>query len=297
MDGYFSRDSLIRQVHNERAVGLFYGSRALCIGATNPLTYAATALHSTGLQAPFGRLAHTAETIELVIFGSKQEADSLLEKTQHVHHSVVGTLPANAGPYPVGTNYSALNPKLMLWTIAVMADSARTFYELFVAPLSYGDKEALWHDYLCLGELFGLPEAAAMTGYPQFITWWCLMFDSELYLTPEAHQAGYAAAFQIPIPVYAAPLRRIYNTVLLGSLPSQVRDLYGLSYTHEDNVRFRNSVRTVQRLRMYSSSRLSRGHSAPFFRWVAKTERRRLEHGRPTPHFSRPTARNRPSAM
>jgi uncharacterized protein (DUF2236 family) len=297
MDGYFSSDSLIRQVHNERAVGLFYGARALCIGATNPLTYVATALHSPNLQAPFGRLARTAEVIEAIIFSSRREADRLLARTRRMHAGIAGVLPVDAGPYPAGTPYAALDPELMLWTIAVMADSARRFYELFVQPLTYGDKEAFWYDYRRLGELFGLSEAALTTSYPQFVNWWCFQLDKELSLTPEARQAGYAAAFQVPIPAYAFPLRRLYRNILLGSLPSQVRELYGLSYTTGDNARFRKSVKTVQRSSKYMPRWLTRGRSAHFFQWVAKTERWRIEHGIPTPYFTSPTSGQSPSHL
>src|SRR5690242_322178 len=39
-DGYFPRrTSMLRRVHEERAVGLLYGQRALCIGALAPLNY------------------------------------------------------------------------------------------------------------------------------------------------------------------------------------------------------------------------------------------------------------------
>jgi hypothetical protein len=44
--GYFPRESLLRRVHRERAVGVLYGQRALCIGAANPLNYVVTAIYA-----------------------------------------------------------------------------------------------------------------------------------------------------------------------------------------------------------------------------------------------------------
>ncbi len=45
----------------------------------------------------------------------------------------------------------------MLWTVAVIADSAETFYETLVRRLSADEKDALWRDYIRFGELFGMP--------------------------------------------------------------------------------------------------------------------------------------------
>jgi uncharacterized protein (DUF2236 family) len=288
MHSYFSHGSLLRQVHGERVVGLLYGSRALCVGAANPLTYVATAIHSANLQAPFGRLARTAQMIEAIILGSREEADRLLIRVRAVHEQVIGRLPVDAGRYPAGTRYSALDSELMLWTLAVIADSTRYFFELFVHPLTDRDKETLWQDYLRLGELFGMPRAAAPTTYAQFRKWWHTYLDSRLCLTDEAYHAGHATAFQLPLPHYASSLQQIYRVIVLGSLPRQVRDLYGLRYTGKDEAKFARTVKVIRFSRKVTHSRLARGRNDPIFRWIAQTERLRIEHNKPTPHFASP---------
>ena len=45
----------------------------------------------------------------------------------------------------------------MLWTVAVIADSAQCFYELLVRRLTAAEREALWQDYISFAELFGMP--------------------------------------------------------------------------------------------------------------------------------------------
>ena len=78
-DGYFPRGrSILRQVHDEHLVGLFYGQRALCIGALSPLNYVGTSLHSYARLTPFRRLVHTAKAFEKIFFGSREEADHVL---------------------------------------------------------------------------------------------------------------------------------------------------------------------------------------------------------------------------
>src|SRR3954469_20951122 len=123
-DGYFPRStSVLRRVQEQRAVGLFYGQRALCIGALAPLNYVGTAEHTANRLTPFKRLAHTGKWFEAVMFGSRDDADRRLHAVARMHARVTGALSEPAGPYPAGTRYDALAPPLMLWTIAVMMDS------------------------------------------------------------------------------------------------------------------------------------------------------------------------------
>jgi uncharacterized protein (DUF2236 family) len=169
--GYFSRESLLRRVHRECAVGILYGQRALCIGAAHPLNYVVTAIHARDRQRPFQELAWRATLIETIIFGSREDADSALAYVNKIHERVKGALPVDAGQYPAGSPYSALDPEL-LWTIALMADSAQYFFELFVGTLSVHEKEAFWQDYFRLGELLTLPRASAPATHAQFRDWW-----------------------------------------------------------------------------------------------------------------------------
>ena len=65
--GYFPRGrSQLRRVHSERLVGLFYGQRALCIGAVKPLNYVGTSEHSYVKLTPFRRLVHTGNAFETI---------------------------------------------------------------------------------------------------------------------------------------------------------------------------------------------------------------------------------------
>ncbi|HET7591339.1 MAG TPA: oxygenase MpaB family protein, partial [Solirubrobacterales bacterium] len=171
-DHYFPPGrSMARRVHGDRAVGLLYGQRALLIGALEPLTYTGTML-STGAGAwPFTRLARTAKIQETVFLGTRAEADRALAAVHRLHERVAGELDEDAGPHAAGTPYSAFDPELMLWTLAVIADSGRAMYETMVRPLSPREREALWADYVRFGELFGLPPSAVPATYAEFAAW------------------------------------------------------------------------------------------------------------------------------
>src|SRR3954451_7129918 len=144
-DGYFPRGrSVLRRVHGERVVGVVYGQRALLMQAAHPLAYAGLIGNTSGLDAPFRRLAHTAKTMETVFFGTRAVADRETERVQRMHERVNGALDERAGRYPAGAAYRADDPEFLLWILACLADSAQAVYERFVRPVGYQEREDYW---------------------------------------------------------------------------------------------------------------------------------------------------------
>lgn len=289
-DGYFPHGrSLLRTVHEERMVGLFYGQRALAIGALDPRNFVGTIQSSQGRLAPFRRLARTAKAFETAFFGTRAEADQMLERVDRLHHRVSGELPVDAGSFPAGTHYSAFDPELMLWTVAVTFDSALWFYELFVRRLSDGEREELWQDYRRFGTLFGMPPKTAPATYPAFRAWYDGRLASDtMHLTPEARYTGRAIAFEIPMPRFHGPAKRVHDLVMLGSFPQRVRELYGLPWTGAHAAAFPFAVGALRAARTVGPKRLTHGSSAQSYDLVAGVERNRLLAGRPTPQVPLP---------
>jgi uncharacterized protein (DUF2236 family) len=283
--GYFPRRrSMLRRVHEERAVGLLYGQRALCIGAVKPLNYVGTIEHSRSRTTPFKRLVSTANAFETIFFGTRSEADRVLRRVRRMHMRVRGTLPEDAGITPAGTPYSALDPELMLWTVAVIADSAQCFFELFVRRLSSDEREALWQDYLRFGALFGMPLDEAPQSYGEFRRYWREQLASaELFLSDQARYTGYASAFEIPVPLLHQPAKQVHDLILLGSLPPRVRELYGLRYTWAHQLSHAAAVGAFRTARRGAPRALAWGPNTGSFERVARIERWRLAHGKPTP--------------
>jgi uncharacterized protein (DUF2236 family) len=275
---------MLRRVHEEHLVGLLYGQRALCIGALAPLNYIGTAEHSYAKLTPFKRLAHTGKAFEKIFFGSRAQADEVLAYVSRLHHKVTGTLPEDAGAIPAGTPYSALDPALMLWTVAVIADSAQCFYELLVRRLTDVEREELWQDYLRFGELFGMPREAAPQTHGAFRAYYReRLAGQEMFLTEEARYVGYATAFEIPMPRSQQLGKRLHDLLMLGSMPARVRELYGLRFDWGHELAFQAAVRGIRAARQLTPAPLARGWNTRSFDMVARTERWRIEHGRPTP--------------
>jgi uncharacterized protein (DUF2236 family) len=297
-DGYFPRGrSVLRQVHEERLVGLFFGQRALAIGALHPVNYTGTSQSTGGRERPFRRLARTANDFEAIFLGTRAEADRVLAKVQKLHQRVHGELTEDAGPFPAGTAYSAFDPELMLWTTAVTAESALYFYELFVRALSMWERDAFWQDYIRFGELFGMPRAVAPPTYAAFTAWWDERLASEdMHLTDEARDTGRFVALEIPMPWVNQPAKRLHDLVMLGSLPPRVRELYGLSWSPAQASAFPLAVAALRGMRAIAPASVRHGPNARSFALVEKTERDRLANGRPTPQLPPLPAQGRAQA-
>lgn len=276
---------MARRVHGDRAVGLLYGQRALLIGALEPLTYTGTMLTTKAGDHPFTRLAHTAKVQETVFLGSREEADRALAAVHRLHERVKGTLPEAAGVHPAGTAFSAFDPELMLWTLAVIADSGRAIYETMVRPLSAAEREALWQDYLRFGELFGMPREAAPATHPEFQAWFDQRLASpDLQATAHALEMAPLVAFEQPVPAAARGNIAVQNLVIKGTLPPRVREIFGIRWSGAHEAAFRTIAANHRRARHLFPHRMRRGRNDLFFDAVTRSER--LRGGTPTPQLT-----------
>ena len=275
-------ESMARRVHGERSVGLLYGQRALLLGALEPLTYTGTMLSTKSGDRPFERLVRTAKAQEAIFLGTKEEADRILARVHNQHLRVKGELDEDAGPHAAGATYSAFDPELMLWTLAVIADSGRAMYETMVRPLSPSEREALWGDYLRFGELFGMPRDAAPATYPEFAAWFAAKLASpDLHATPHALEFAPVVAFEQPVPPGARLNLATQNLVIKGTLPARVREIFGIPWSAGRERAFRSVAATHRAARHAMPYRVRRGRNDAIFDLVATGER--LRGGTPTP--------------
>lgn len=276
-DHYFPPGkSMARRVHGERSVGLLYGQRALLIGALEPLTYTGTMQSTASGGWPFTRLARTAKIQETVFLGTKEEADKALAAVHRLHERIKGTLSEDAGVHPAGTPYSAFDPELMLWTLAVIADSGRAMYETMVRPLSEDEREALWQDYVLFGELFRLPASEVPSSYREFRAWFDGRLSSpDLQATPHALEMAPLVAFRQPVPLPARGNLAAQNLVIKGTLPPRVREIFGIRWTPGHETAFRALAASHRRARVAMPRRVRRGRNDTFFDVVTQSERKR----------------------
>lgn len=268
--------SMARRVHGERSVGLLYGQRALLIGALEPLTYTGTMLSTRSGDRPFERLARTAKIQETVFLGTREEADEALAAVHRIHTRIKGTLPEAAGAHPAGSAYSAFDPQLMLWTLAVIADSGREMYETMVRPLEESEREALWQDYVRFGELFGLPRSEVPASHREFRAWWEERLASpDLHATEHALEMAPLVAFEQPVPRAARGNLAVQNLVIKGTLPPRVRRIFGIPWDRGHEAAFRSITAAHRRARRVFPRNMRRGRNDAFFDVVVRSERQR----------------------
>jgi uncharacterized protein (DUF2236 family) len=276
-DHYFPPGrSIARMVHGDRAVGLLYGQRALLVGALEPLTFTGTMLSTRAADRPFRRLARTAKIQETIFLGTKAEADKALAGVHRLHETIEGRLPEAAGVHPAGTAYSAFDPELMLWTLAVIADSGRAMYETMVRPLSEEERECLWQDYVLFGELFRLPRAEMPATYAEFAAWFeGRLASPDLQATEHALEMAPLVAFRQPVPAAARGNLAIQNHFIKGTLPPRVREIFGIRWSGAHEHSFRVMAAAHRRARRAFPYSVRRGRNDYFFDLVTHVEHQR----------------------
>lgn len=106
--GLFGPNSLCWRVHGDFTSMLAGGICALLLQALHPLALAGVWDHSNFREDLLGRLRRTGQFISGTTFGSRQDAEWLIDKVRTIHLKVVGTTPD-------GRPYAASNPALLTW--------------------------------------------------------------------------------------------------------------------------------------------------------------------------------------
>jgi uncharacterized protein (DUF2236 family) len=273
---------MLRRVQEERSVGLLYGQRALLIGALDPINYIGTSRHSRYKDQPFKRLAATGRMFETVFFGSRSEADKVLAAVERMHRKVAGEIGEQAGIHPADSRYSADDPTLMLWTIAVAAESSAFFYELLIGGMDEAERDHFWADWVRFGELFGMSADVAPQSWRELKKWFdARLAGNEMHLTEEARRVGFGVAFRVPFRAIQGPLREVHNLLILGSLPQLVRDHYRLGWSAAHQAAYRAAVIGLRASAPITPGVFRRGDSAGHYERIARTEQRLIERGRP----------------
>lgn len=269
--GYFpAGESMLRHVHEQRAVGLIYGQRALLMQATDPVAFTGLLGHTKGLSAPFKRLARTGQAMEAVFFGTPADADRITRRVRRMHARVRWTADD-------GEELAADQPDMLLWILACLADSALAMYHWFVGTLSRDELERFWDDYLLVGELFGLDRGDAPTTYRDFRDWFTGRLESgQLAVTDDAREIGRHVAFELPLPARRRAVLPALNLAVAGTLPPAVREMYRIPWSPAHDAALRSMAIGSRLSRPVVPAVLREGACARDYELVARTEARRL---------------------
>ena len=101
--------------------------------------------HSDFRQHPIRRLRRTILMTMAIVFGDRETALRAARTVNQVHVRVKGE------------GYRAVDPDLLLWVHATLADTALITYEAFVCRLNEHEREGFYQEFKLLGELLGIP--------------------------------------------------------------------------------------------------------------------------------------------
>ncbi|HEX8103329.1 MAG TPA: oxygenase MpaB family protein [Solirubrobacteraceae bacterium] len=263
-DGYFTDDSMLRRVHREMVVALS-GPRALLMQATHPVAFAGFFAHTGAMDAPYERLARTAQVMDTIGFGSIADADRATRRVRAMHRRVRGVTSEPAGRFPAGTPYAADDPELLLWILAPLVDSALLVYQKYVRGLSRDERDEYWQDYKLIGNLFGLADSEMPDTIEDFEAYvHDFLTGDDLFITDRAREVSLQIVLNPPVPRAARPALELANQITVGLLPARIRRGYGLSWDPVRSVALHGGAEYVkrvlvpvlpERLRLVSSAR------------------------------------------
>ncbi len=245
---YFTDDSMLRTVHREWVVA-FSGPRALLMQATHPVAFAGFFAHTGALDEPYERLNRTAQVMDTIAFGDRDEADRLTRRVRAMHGRVRGELAEPAGRFAAGTPYAADDPVLLLWILATLVDSALLVYGKYVRTLSRDERDAYWQDYKVIGRHFGLKDDEMPDAIEDFDAYMAGMLASpDLHVSDEARELAVDIVLRPPVPLVAKPLVELANFITVGLLPDRIREMYALRWDPARGIALHAGAQYTRRL-------------------------------------------------
>ena len=147
--GLFGPDSVSWQVHGDFTSMLIGGITALMLQALHPLALAGVWDHSNFRQDMLGRLRRTSQFIAGTTFGSRRDADWLIEKVRTIHLQVTGTA-ADGRPY------AASDPDLLTWVhVAEVSNFLGAHLRYRNPQLSLTDQDRYYAEIAVIAERLG----------------------------------------------------------------------------------------------------------------------------------------------
>ncbi|UVE17053.1 oxygenase MpaB family protein [Pseudomonas sp. LS44] len=141
--GLFGPDSASWQVHGDFSSMLIGGVSALLLQMLHPLALAGVWDHSNFREDMLGRLRRTGQFISTTTYGSRADAQKLIDRVRRIHDEVSGTL-ADGRPY------SANDPDLLTWVHVAEVSSFLKSYLRYRNPQFPGHEQDRYYAEIAL---------------------------------------------------------------------------------------------------------------------------------------------------
>ncbi|MDS1113822.1 oxygenase MpaB family protein [Gordonia westfalica] len=193
--------------------------------------------HSVIFSDFLGRAKRTGPPVMKTVYSTEPEKWG--RTVRDFHKDIKGTISD-------GSRYHALNPELFYWAHATFVDQVLFITDTFIRRLSYAEKVQIFEESKVWYQLYGVSDRGQPETYEEFVAYWDDMLDrfiphkTIVYATGYIRQ-GLPRPKKISAPVWkvlSAPLNAFIRTVIVGTLPQQMRDVCGLEWNDKKEKNF-----------------------------------------------------------
>jgi uncharacterized protein (DUF2236 family) len=171
-----------------------------------------------------------------IVYGDRETALAAARAVNHVHARVRGP------------DYRALDPDLLLWVHATLADTSLVTYEAFVQPLLPREREDFYQEFKLLGELLGIPRAL----FPDTLREFNAYLEEMMSTGPVRVDArALELAQQVLRPrlrLLPGPVMIPFEVVTAGLLPPTLRAQYRLPWGPRQQRAYRLALAALPRV-------------------------------------------------
>ncbi|MFZ6049158.1 oxygenase MpaB family protein [Pseudomonas sp. CR3202] len=147
--GLFGPDSVTWRVHGDFTSMMIGGISALLLQMLHPLALAGVWDHSNFRKDMLGRLRRTGQFISGTTYGTRKDADWLIERVRSIHQQVVGIAPD-------GRHYAASDPDLLTWVhVAEVSCFLKAHLRYLNPHLSGEDQDRYYAEIALVAERLG----------------------------------------------------------------------------------------------------------------------------------------------
>ncbi|MDU4255098.1 oxygenase MpaB family protein [Pseudomonas sp.] len=243
--GLFGPDSVSWKVHGDFSSMLIGGISALLLQMLHPAALGGVWDHSNFRADMLGRLRRTGQFISATTYGSRNDAEKLIERVRRIHEGVHGTLPD-------GTSYAASDPDLLTWVHVAEVSCFLASHLRYLNPdLSEEEQDRYYNEIALIAERLGarnVPRSRAeVAAYLQSMR--------PQLRCDERTREVVNVLFNAPAPSFLAkPFGILMMRAGIDLLPEWATDQLGLSLGSLQRQLIRSSVR----------------RSVPLLRWAVR---------------------------
>jgi uncharacterized protein (DUF2236 family) len=180
-------------------------------------------------------------------FGEGDAARRAAERINAIHERVSGRLPRAEGAFAEGTPYSACDPALLGWVHATLVDSFLLAYELYVRPLSPGERDAYCAESAGIEGLLRIPAGSLPRGASELGAYVAARLGSgEIRVTDVGRELARDILYP-PMSAPAWPALVVLRLATVGLLPPALREEYGFPWSRRRAAALRASAAVIRR--------------------------------------------------